>query len=111
MAVEWNLHAAATYAAKYGEKHTHWGDIADVSSANIPEVDVVIGGPPCQGFSNLGSKDVTDPSNRLRRQYLRFVTAAKPQVLVIENVDRFRSSTEFDLLKNGSAAVFSRTTP
>ncbi len=98
-AVEWNLHAAATYAANYGEGHIHWGDIADVATVDIPEADVVIGGPPCQGFSNLGSKDVADPRNRLWRQYLRFVEAARPSVFVIENVDRFRSSSEFALLK------------
>ncbi len=30
MAVEWDLPAAATYAANFGESHTHWGDIADI---------------------------------------------------------------------------------
>lgn len=99
LAVEWNLHAAATYAANYGEGHIHWGDIADVPTSAIPSADVVIGGPPCQGFSNLGSKDVNDPRNRLWRQYLRFVNSARPSVFVIENVDRFRSSSEFALLK------------
>lgn len=98
-AVEWNLAAAATYAANYGEDHIFWGDIADVSTETIPVADVVIGGPPCQGFSNLGSKDVNDPRNTLWRQYLRFVGAARPKFFVIENVDRFRASSEFALLK------------
>jgi DNA (cytosine-5)-methyltransferase 1 len=96
--VEHNLHAAATYAANYGEKHMHWGDIADVPDADIPDADVVIGGPPCQGFSNLGSKDVDDPRNQLWKQYLRFVQIARPKVFVIENVDRFSKSAEFQLL-------------
>lgn len=98
-AVEWNIHAAATYAANFGEDHIHCGDISDVASVDIPEADVVIGGPPCQGFSNLGSKDVNDPRNQLWREYLRFVAAAHPEVFVIENVARFRSSSEFQLLK------------
>ena len=34
-AVEHNLHAAATYAANYGEGHTHWGDIAEVPDTDI----------------------------------------------------------------------------
>jgi DNA (cytosine-5)-methyltransferase 1 len=97
-AVEHNLHAAATYAANYGEDHIHWGDIADVPDDDIPEADVVIGGPPCQGFSNLGSKDVDDPRNQLWKQFLRFVQVARPQVFVIENVDRFHKSAEFQLL-------------
>ncbi|MGQ0623121.1 MAG: DNA cytosine methyltransferase [Sporichthyaceae bacterium] len=98
LAVEWNLHAAATYAANFGESHTVWGDIAAVSDDDIPRADVVIGGPPCQGFSNLGSKDVDDPRNQLWKQYLRFVQRARPRAFVIENVDRFRSSAEFQLL-------------
>lgn len=96
--VEHNLHAAATYAANYGEDHMHWGDIADVADDDIPDADVVIGGPPCQGFSNLGSRDVDDPRNQLWKQYLRFVQIARPQVFVIENVDRFHRSAEFQLL-------------
>lgn len=98
-AVEWNLHAAATYAANFGEDHMRWGDITKIHNGDIPKADLVIGGPPCQGFSNLGSKDVDDPRNSLWKEYLRFVRVADPDVFVIENVDRFRSSSEFALLK------------
>ncbi|RKT52942.1 DNA cytosine methyltransferase [Saccharothrix australiensis] len=99
MAVEWDLHAAATYAANFGEDHTFWSDIAAIPDSRVPEVDVVVGGPPCQGFSNLGSRDVDDPRNSLWREYLRFVRKARPKVFVIENVDRFLTSTEFALLR------------
>jgi DNA (cytosine-5)-methyltransferase 1 len=98
MSVEWNLHAAATYAANFGEDHTFWGDIGVALEGEIPEADVVIGGPPCQGFSNLGSRDVDDPRNKLWKRYLQVVERANPKVFVIENVDRFRSSAEFQLL-------------
>ncbi|ORV54708.1 cytosine methyltransferase [Mycobacterium europaeum] len=105
LAVESNLCAAATYAANFGEDHTYWGDINDALADGVPEADIVIGGPPCQGFSNLGSKDVDDPRNKLWKSYLQVVEQAHPQVFVIENVDRFRSSAEFQLLideaKNG----------
>lgn len=97
-AVEWDLGAAATYAANFGDDHIHWGDIADWRSSRIPQVDVVIGGPPCQGFSNLGTKNVLDPRNKLWREYLRVVRRAKPSVFVLENVQRFSSSPEFELL-------------
>lgn len=96
LAVEHNLHAAATYAVNFGEAHTRWGDVAALD--DVPAADVVIGGPPCQGFSNLGSRNVDDPRNQLWKQFLRVVAAARPQVFVIENVDRFRSSSEFALL-------------
>jgi DNA (cytosine-5)-methyltransferase 1 len=100
LAVEFNLHAAATYAANFGEAHTYFGDIALLPSSEIPEADVVIGGPPCQGFSNLGSKDINDPRNSLWREYMRVVTTAHPKIFVIENVDRFMKSDEFQLLLN-----------
>lgn len=98
LAVEWDLHAAATYAANFGEEHTTWNDIATVTNSQIPNADLVIGGPPCQGFSNLGSKDVNDPRNKLWREYLRVVKHANPAVFVIENVDRFMRTAEFELL-------------
>src|SRR5690349_12330638 len=100
LSVEFNLHAAATYAANFGEDHTVFGDIKSVKKREIPKADVVIGGPPCQGFSNLGSKDINDPRNQLWREYLRIVGIAKPEVFVIENVDRFLKSPEFQLLLN-----------
>jgi DNA (cytosine-5)-methyltransferase 1 len=102
LSVEWNLHAAATYAANFGEDHTFWGDIDDVLKRDIPQVDVVIGGPPCQGFSNLGSKDVNDPRNKLWKRFLEVVGRANPQVFVIENVEQFRRSAEFQLLLDES---------
>lgn len=97
LAVEHNLHAAATYAANFGEDHVRWADIATVT--DIPRADVIIGGPPCQGFSNLGARDVEDPRNKLWKEYLRFVRAARPRAFVIENVDRFLTSSEFALLQ------------
>ena len=97
LAVEFNLHAAATYAANFGEDHTIFGDIKSVKRSQVPKADLVVGGPPCQGFSNLGSKDISDPRNQLWREYLRVVGIAKPKVFVIENVDRFLKSDEFQL--------------
>ncbi|SDI50175.1 DNA (cytosine-5)-methyltransferase 1 [Actinokineospora alba] len=101
LAVEHNLHAAATYAANFGEDHVRWADIATVT--DIPRADVIIGGPPCQGFSNLGARDVEDPRNKLWKEYLRFVRAARPRAFVIENVDRFLASAEFALLQAETA--------
>ncbi|GAA3947557.1 DNA cytosine methyltransferase [Actinoplanes auranticolor] len=98
LSVEWDRAAASTYAANFGESHTHWGDISLVREDEIPDAQVVIGGPPCQGFSNLGSKDVNDPRNKLWKEYLRFVVTARPQVFIIENVQRFSKSSEFQLL-------------
>ncbi len=73
LAVEWDRFAAATYAANWGEDHMVAGDIAEVKESHIPRSDVVIGGPPCQGFSNLGLKALDDPRNQLWREYMRFI--------------------------------------
>lgn len=103
LAVEWDLFAAATYAANFDERHMRWADIDGVPSDEIPEADVVIGGPPCQGFSNLGTRDPDDPRNKLWKQFMRIVEAADPQVFVLENVSRFSKSTEFALLMDALA--------
>lgn len=101
LAVEHDRHAAATYAANHGADHTYCGDIAELPDAGIPgSVDVVIGGPPCQGFSAIGLQDPRDPRNQLWREYLRVVTHARPRVFVMENVPQFARSPEFQLLLN-----------
>jgi DNA (cytosine-5)-methyltransferase 1 len=97
-AVEFDLAAAATYAANFGEDHMQFCDIATWRRV-IPEADLVIGGPPCQGFSNLGTRDPGDPRNQLWQEYVRIVRRARPKIFVIENVDRFRASEEFALLR------------
>lgn len=98
LAVEWDRLAAATYAANWGEHHVIPGDIAEVKESQIPTADLLIGGPPCQGFSNLGLKALDDPRNQLWREYMRFIRTARPKVFVIENVDRFSKSPEFQML-------------
>ncbi len=52
------------------------------------KIDVVVGGPPCQGFSNANrwQSEKNDPRNKLFFEYLRFVRVLKPKVVVIENV-------------------------
>lgn len=49
-------------------------------------VDLIIGGPPCQGFSLSGKRDASDPRNELFKHYLRFVDAFRPKITVLENV-------------------------
>lgn len=100
LAVEIDRAAAATYAMNFGENHVHHGDIAELDGTDVPEVDVVIGGPPCQGFSTLGSRDIDDPRNRLWREYVRIVLAARPKMFLIENVGAFLRSREFKLLRH-----------
>lgn len=53
------------------------------------DIDVIFGGPPCQGFSIAGKRDKTDPRNMLFREYLRVIQEIKPKYIVMENVTGF----------------------
>ena len=107
-AVEHDLAAASTYAANFGAhtglERVHAGDIEIWDPAVVGEpVDVILGGPPCQGFSALNKKNLvkglSDERNVLWREYVRVVRALRPKVFVIENVERFLFSEEFALLR------------
>ena len=56
------------------------------------EVDVLAGGPPCQGFSSAGRRRADDPRNRLFKSYLELVSLIEPRVVLMENVRGFTMS-------------------
>ncbi len=58
------------------------------------EVDVIIGGPPCQGFSNMGNKNSADPRNLLFESYVKIVDAIKPKCFLFENVKGLKTMFE-----------------
>ncbi|MEU1617799.1 DNA cytosine methyltransferase [Streptomyces sp. NPDC005722] len=104
-AVEHDASAAATYAANFGSglveggierARVYFGDIeAWEPTQDDLNADVVVGGPPCQGFSALNRKKKGTERNRLWEEYVRVVAKIRPKVFVIENVDRFLKSDEF----------------
>ena len=51
------------------------------------KVDIVVGGPPCQGFSHAGKRMVNDPRNFLYKEFVKIVGRLKPKVFVMENVE------------------------
>lgn len=58
------------------------------------QIDVVIGGPPCQGFSNMGNKNSADPRNLLFESYVKIVEAIRPKCFLFENVKGLRTMFE-----------------
>jgi DNA (cytosine-5)-methyltransferase 1 len=73
-----------------------------------PHIDVLVGGPPCQGFSPLGRmKDWSyeDPRNKLWRHYLRILRVTMPRVFLIENVPELLKSKELELLSRQAAQL------
>lgn len=90
--VEWDKAAMETHNHNFNCKFEFCGDIKRITDEEINKklkgVDVIIGGPPCQGFSsaNRHEKEEQDPRNKLFFEYLRFVRIIKPKAFVIENV-------------------------
>ncbi|MCP4201827.1 MAG: DNA cytosine methyltransferase [bacterium] len=50
------------------------------------ELDLVVGGPPCQGYSSAGKREVADPRNNLTFEFARLVTEMQPRTMCMENV-------------------------
>jgi DNA (cytosine-5)-methyltransferase 1 len=98
-AVELDKDAAATFGATFGEK-VYAGSITDWPfEETVPEVDVVVGGPPCQGFSLLGKRDANDERNFLWLEYAKVLNLSKPRYFVLENVPTFAKSQQLSDLK------------
>jgi len=102
-AVEMDTSAAASYAHTFGDV-VYAGKIEDwLREEDVPEVDVVVGGPPCQGFSNLGKRDAEDARNLLWRHYVETVARARPKYFVLENVPQFMKSPQFHLFRQATS--------
>ena len=93
---DFNEYCVETYNNNFGE-HCLSGDIVDIlndSSVSIPQADVVIGGPPCQGFSLLNKNREGDPRKQLWRPYFEIVERSGAEVFVMENVPQLLGSFE-----------------
>lgn len=55
----------------------------------VPEIDAIFGGPPCQGFSRAGRRNPNDPRNMLFGEYIRVINEVRPKYVVLENVIGF----------------------
>lgn len=97
LAVEYDPVICKTYRHNFPTHNLLEIDITKLSNEQIMEsiggryVDVVIGGPPCQGFSmagNIGRKFIDDPRNLLFKEFARVVSVVGPTCFVMENVAR-----------------------
>lgn len=87
--------ALATFSRNQPEVPALCADIVGLTPArvesglgtSVERIDVVVGGPPCQGFSTVGKRDEADPRNRLWRAFHQLVTRLRPAYVVVENVE------------------------
>lgn len=94
---DFNDYAAKTYNVNFGN-HCTVGDILDIVENRIdeiPKADIVIGGPPCQGFSLLNKNRQDDPRKQLWRPYLDVVAHCGAEIFVMENVPQLLGSQEY----------------
>lgn len=100
LAIDNDKAAVATYNANFGQHCVvanieHW-----LNFNKVPQADVVIGGPPCQGFSLLNRKREGDLRRALWEPYMDVVAQSGAAVFVMENVPGLLKSDEFNDIRN-----------
>jgi len=86
------------------------GDITDseiqnniIKASKNGKVDIIVGGPPCQGFSHAGKRLIDDPRNSLYKEFVNMVKKLKPKVFLMENVEgiiTINNGKTFEEIKN-----------
>jgi DNA (cytosine-5)-methyltransferase 1 len=101
-----------TYCFNFPEDILIESDIKKLNSKEIKKllknkkIDVIIGGPPCQGFSlagNIGRRFLNDPRNNLFKEFAKVVSIIKPKIFVMENVSKLythnKGKTKEEIIK------------
>lgn len=84
--------ALDTFAFNHTQSKAIKADLFDISPEQIAQqletkdIDVIIGGPPCQGFSIAGKRLIDDERNQLYKSFVEFVSYFKPKAFIMENV-------------------------
>ena len=112
-AVEWDKKALHTHKVNFPNSKHIQEDIAQLSTESLIEkIDIgkkdihgIIGGPPCQGFSSMGFRDINDPRNDLFVRFFYFVQQIEPLFFVAENVPGIMSSKFNNTLRKAFALI------
>ena len=95
LAIESDGPAVDTYRHNLGDHIVH-GDVGGIAPSG--PCDVLVGGPPCQGFSTLGKRRAEDPRNGLVAHFAKWARELGPKVVVVENVEPFAKSSQWEHL-------------
>jgi len=97
LAVEWDKNAAQTYRANHPGTVVLEADVRETTGETIRQMvpsadkpEVIVAGPPCQGYSAAGKREATDEKNSLFREVARLASEMQPRFLVMENVPGMR---------------------
>jgi|JI10StandDraft_1071094.scaffolds.fasta_scaffold02562_7 DNA (cytosine-5)-methyltransferase 1 len=98
-AVEHDIAAAATFEENHGRNLVYASGIEEwLAEEEVPQVDLIVGGPPCQGFSQLNRNRVGVERNALWEKYAVTISRAQPKWFVMENVSTFLKAREYQQL-------------
>lgn len=98
---------AKAYSLNHPSVKMYNKDIKDFSISDLTEdlglgkgdIDIVVGGPPCQAYSTVGKRLIDDPRGKLFQEYYRMLVELRPKVFVFENVKGMLSMSGGDLIK------------
>lgn len=98
-AVEFDKEISKAYAYNHPETEMINEDICSIDVEEVkkrhPHIDLIMGGPPCQGFSQKGKRlNINDPRNFLFQQFVRFVDSFRPKFFVLENVPNIITTSD-----------------
>lgn len=101
VANEYDKKICPTFRANFPDVHLIEGDIRNIHSDEFPDdVDGIIGGPPCQSWSEGGSlRGINDPRGQLFYEYIRILKAKRPKFFVAENVSGMLSKLHIGAVK------------
>ncbi len=108
LANDFDSAAAKTYRRNFPEHQFIEGDAREITGREIikktglvhGELDLLVGGPPCQGFSIIGNRVELDPRNDLFKEFLRIGGELKPRAMVMENVPGMATLGGGTILRN-----------
>jgi len=103
----------SSYAANFPKTNLVLADVSSVSGAAVlaaagGHLDGIFGGPPCQGFSDIGRRQKDDPRRQLLCHFFRIVSEAEPSFFVMENVRGLEYTGARDVLDEAVAQVSDR---
>lgn len=101
-ASELDKYACDTYEENHPSTKVFRGDILDHINelCAIPDIDIVVGGPPCQGFSVAGKMDVDDPRSKLVFTFCDVVERISPKAFIMENVKSLGTLSKFQKVRD-----------